>query len=105
VVVVGGTGLIGKHLCRQLLESGYKVIIASRNELHGRSFEAFIARTPAQRKRLRFIAFDAALEPHDGRDRPMLDGTRIQSTSAVSKFTRQRKGTHTFWPMRPFLQR
>jgi len=31
-LIFGGTGFIGKHLCRELLSAGYKVCIVSRNQ-------------------------------------------------------------------------
>jgi NAD dependent epimerase/dehydratase family enzyme len=45
VLVAGGTGLIGKHLCRSLLEQGYEVAIlsrSSRNLGHGKQYMPWI---------------------------------------------------------------
>ncbi|MBE9518497.1 MAG: NAD-dependent epimerase/dehydratase family protein, partial [Bacteroidetes bacterium] len=32
VLIAGGTGLIGRHLCRRLQEHGYEVAILSRSK-------------------------------------------------------------------------
>jgi NAD dependent epimerase/dehydratase family enzyme len=45
VLIAGGTGLIGQHLCRSLLEQGYEVAIlsrSSRNLGHGKQYMPWI---------------------------------------------------------------
>ena len=39
VLITGGTGLVGKHLCRRLKDLGYEVSVLSRNKVKSTEFE------------------------------------------------------------------
>ena len=41
VLVIGGTGLVGSHLCKQLKHSGFNVTILSQNQAHTSEFPIF----------------------------------------------------------------
>ncbi|MFH0759477.1 MAG: TIGR01777 family oxidoreductase [Bacteroidota bacterium] len=42
VLVTGGTGLVGKHLCRRLLEDGYEVVNLSRRKSPGNEIPSYL---------------------------------------------------------------
>jgi uncharacterized protein len=42
ILITGGTGLIGRHLCRRLDEKGYIVALLSRNKISGSRYPVFL---------------------------------------------------------------
>lgn len=41
ILITGGTGLIGRHLCRKLVEKGYDVVLLSRNRNRANSYPVY----------------------------------------------------------------